>query len=85
MQVQPKTWEYNGKGNTIAGIKGLGVIADEIESILPNTVDTYKAKLNKDDENESDIKRFDATEITWLLVNAVKELKAEIDALKAAK
>ncbi len=84
-QVNPKTWVYNGKGETTAGTKGLGVIADEIESILPETVDTYKAKLNPSDTSETEIKRFDATEITWLLVNAVKELKAEIDALKAAK
>lgn len=83
MQVQPKTWEYNGKAGTLTGTKGLGVIADEIEQVLPNAVDTYKAKLNKDDATETDIKRFDATEITWLLVNSVKELKAELDAAKA--
>ena len=41
--------------------------------VLPDTVDTYRAKLNVEDEQETDIKRFDATEITWLLVNAVKE------------
>lgn len=83
MQVQPKTWDYNGKGGTVVGIKGIGVVADEIEKVLPNTVDTYKAKLNKDDATDTDIKRFDATEITWLLVNSVKELKAELDAAKA--
>lgn len=81
--INVKTWDYNGKAGTVAGTKGLGVIADEIMQVLPETVDTYKAKLNKDDAEESDIKRFDATEITWLLVNAVKELKAELDATKA--
>ena len=83
MQVQPKTWEFNGKGGTKLGSKGLGVIADEIQSVLPNTVDTYKSKLDITDANEIDIKRFDATEITWLLVNSVKELKTELDAAKA--
>ena len=82
-QVKVKTWEYNGKGNTIAGSKGLGVIADEIMQVLPDTVDTYKAKLNEGDEEETEIKRFDATEITWLLVNSVKELKARIETLEA--
>jgi hypothetical protein len=82
-QVNVKSWEYNGKAGTTAGTKGLGVIADEIMQVLPETVDTYKAKLNSDDEDEADVKRFDATEITWLLVNAVKELKAELDSVKA--
>jgi hypothetical protein len=82
-QVNVKTWEYNGKANTTDGLKGLGVIADEIMQVLPDTVDTYEAKLNADDETVTDIKRFDATEITWLLVNAVKELKTELDSVKA--
>jgi hypothetical protein len=82
-QVNVKTWDYNGKAGTTAGTKGLGVIADEIMQVLPNTVDTYKAKLNANDEVETDIKRFDATEITWLLVNSVKELKATVDAQAA--
>ena len=82
-QINPKTWVYNGKGNTTAGTKGLGVIADEVLSILPESVKTYKAKLNSSDSNDSDIKNFDATEITWLLVNAVKELKAGLDAANA--
>ena len=82
-QINPKTWVYNGKGGTTAGTKGLGVIADEVQSIIPESVDTYKAKLNKTDSGEVDIKRFDATEITWLLVNAVKELKAGLDAANA--
>jgi trimeric autotransporter adhesin len=81
-KVNVKTWEYNGKANTTAGTKGLGVIADEIMQILPNTVDTYASKMNPSDETLTDVKRFDATEITWLLVNAVKELKAEVDSLK---
>jgi hypothetical protein len=83
LQVRVRTWEYNGKGGTTQGTKGLGVIADEISQILPETVDTYEAKLNLDDDLTTNIKRFNATEITWLLVNSVKELKALIDAQAA--
>jgi hypothetical protein len=82
MQISVKEWTYNGKGGTTEGMKGLGVIADEIMAVLPNTVDTYQAKLNSDDQTETEIKKFDATEITWLMLNAIKELKAEIDLLK---
>ena len=83
MQVRVREWEYNGKGGTTEGLKGLGVVADEIETILPNTVETYEAKLEETDEEVTTIKKFDATEITWLLVNAVKELTQRIEALEA--
>jgi hypothetical protein len=83
MQVSVKEWEYNGKGGTPEGLKGLGVIADEVMLILPNTVENYKAKLNTDDEEDSDIKKFDATEITWLMLKSIQELKAIIDTQNA--
>lgn len=83
MQVRVCEWEYNGKGGTVEGEKGIGVIADEVMTILPNTVDTYDAKLNAEDKKTTAIKKFDATEITWLLVKAVQEQQAIITALEA--
>ena len=90
MQVRVREWEYNGKGSTTEGMKGLGVVADEVVTVLPNTVETYDAKLNADDEETTAIKKFDATEITWLLVKTVQEqqiiindLKARVEALEA--
>ena len=84
MQVRVREWEYNGKAGTVADTKSMGVVADEVQKILPDTVSTYKAKLNPQDEEDSDIKKFDATEITWLLVKAVQELSAKVTALEAA-
>lgn len=84
-QINVKEWEYNGKGGSSAGMKGIGVIADEVEKILPETVTTYKAKLNPEDEQETDIKQFDASEVVWLLVKSVQQLKAKIEALEASK
>ena len=83
MQVRVREWEYNGKGGTTEGMKGLGVIADEVMTVLPNTVETYDAKLNANDEETTAIKKFDATEITWLLVKTVQEQQALITALTA--
>jgi hypothetical protein len=79
MQVRVREWEYNGKGGTVEGTKGLGVVADEVMLVLPNTVDTYEAKLESDDEENTNIKRFDATEITWLLVKTVQQQQAVIE------
>jgi len=83
VQIQPKSFEFNGKGGSTDGLKSIGIIADEIELILPDTVETHKTLLNSSDEVETDIKYFDGSELTWLMVNAIKELKTEIDSLKA--
>ena len=83
MQVRVCKWVYNGKGGTTAGMAGIGVIADEVMNVLPDTVGTYEAKLDDGDEETTAIKEFDATEITWLLVKAVQEQQALIVALEA--
>lgn len=83
MQVRVREWEYNGKAGTVNDSKNIGVVADEIENVLPDTVSIYTAKLNEGDENDSQIKKFDASEVTWLLVKSLQELKAENDSLKS--
>jgi hypothetical protein len=51
----------------------LGVIAQELKEILPECVKT----------ESTGVMTVDADNLTWYLINAVKELKAELDALKA--
>ena len=53
----------------------LGVIAQEIEKVLPEVVKT---------QEDSGIKSVDPDHITWYLVNAIKELSAKVAALEAA-
>jgi hypothetical protein len=79
-QIQIKNFEYNGLGNTVENEKGLGVIADEIQQVLPDSVKTISTKLNSEDAENVDLKTFDNTEILYLLVNSVKELSAKVDA-----
>jgi hypothetical protein len=51
----------------------LGVIAQEIVQVLPDCVRTL----------ETGVMTVDPDNLTWYLVNAVKQLSAEVDALKA--
>ena len=51
----------------------LGVIAQEIEGVLPEVVETQT----------TGVKTVNPDNLTWYLVNAVKELSAENNALKA--
>lgn len=82
-QIQIKNFEFNGLGHSKAGQKGIGVIADEIEKVLPDTVSTIPTLLRPTDTERVDLRVFDSTELVYLLVNAVKELSAEVKALKA--
>jgi hypothetical protein len=46
-------------------------------------VENYEAKLNPEDEEVTAIKKFDATEITWLMLKSIQEQQAIITDLKA--
>ena len=52
----------------------VGVIAQEIESILPDVVTTI---------DPTGVKSVNSDNLPWYLVNAVKELSAEVEALKS--
>ena len=81
--INTVTYEYNGLAGTAKGAKYTGIIAQEIKEIFPETVSTYKEKLNEEDEEKTELYDFNASDLTFALINAVKELKAEIDLLKA--
>jgi hypothetical protein len=51
----------------------LGVIAQELQAVLPNCVK----------QESTGVMSVDADNLTWYLVNAIKELKAEFDAYKS--
>ena len=51
----------------------LGVIAQELQQVLPECVKT----------ESTGVMSVDADNLTWYMINAIKELKAEIDALKS--
>ena len=81
--VNTVTYEYNGLAGTAKGAKYTGIIAQEIKEIFPDTVKTYKAKLNEEDKEKTELYDFNSSDLTFALINAVKELKAEIDLLKS--
>jgi hypothetical protein len=76
--VRPVRYKYNGLGETIAGDKEyVGVIAQDIEKVLPFMVSSQKKKLHAGDKDTTDIKEVDPSAFTYMLVNAVKQLSEE--------
>jgi hypothetical protein len=82
-QVNPITYDYNGKGGIPAGPGGVSIIAQNLAPIFPECVGTYRAKLNPDDTEETDIYNYNGHAITFALINATKELAAKVEALEA--
>jgi hypothetical protein len=81
-QIQVRNFEYR-LSEEITELKSqdavqksgvqLGVIAQELQAVLPECVK----------EESTGVLTVDSDNLIWYLINAVKELKAELDALKA--
>ena len=84
-QIQVRNFEYRTKDEITdfenpeaamvkkEGVQ-LGVIAQEIEDIFPDIVKTHE---------ETGVKSVDPDNMTWYLVNAVKELSAKVEELES--
>ena len=66
------------------GKPSIGVIAQEVEEVIPEVVLT---NVNTDPATgeETEVKSVDYGKIVGVLINAINELKAEVDELKGGK
>lgn len=82
-QVRTVRFRYNGRAGTPAGQAGVGVIGQEIETIIPETIRRDTASVPNDAGLE-DLRVFDPSALTFVLINAVKELAGRVDHLEQA-
>lgn len=78
-QLRPVEFSY--KRDKLSAADHYGLIAQELEQVLPNIVDDSGLSEGA----VQNIKAVSYTELIPILIKAVQELKAEVDALKAAK
>ena len=62
------------------GLEGAGVVAQEVEKVMPSAVSDIK-ELNSEDT----VKTVEYNQLIGVLIEAVKELKAEVEELKGGK
>lgn len=79
MRVRPVSFRYNGKGGTPLGKKGVGIIGQEIEQVFPEMVDQVDGGKEFDHEN---LRIYNGSALTYVLVNAVKQLAEQVQELK---
>jgi hypothetical protein len=92
LQLRPITYVYKGNDTPTAdgesrhqqaaqsGQEFVGFVAQELEQIMPNMVSQHEGYI--DGEAVSDLRSVDISSLVYALVNSVRQLKAEIEALK---
>ena len=83
-QLKPRTFKFNGKHQMAVddGETHYGFVADEVLSVASQYVELTKDNI--DGERLDDVKTISTGKMIPMLVNAVKELSAEVTALKNA-
>jgi trimeric autotransporter adhesin len=78
--LKPVTYAYNGLGgNPDDGKRMIGLIAQDVEKTAPQLVGTRRVKLHPGDKTDTEIRTVDYGSLTYMLINAVKELKSRFD------
>lgn len=93
LQLHPVTYVYKGNDTATesgqsphrhaaeSGKEFVGFVAQELEQIFPNMVTKHEGFI--DGRRVTDLRDVDTAELIYALVNSVKQLKAEIEELKA--
>lgn len=70
-QIKPVKYRYNGKAGLPQDKEYIGVVAQEVQKVAPYMVNSFTYQDNAGSEEE--YLDFDATALTYILINAIKE------------
>lgn len=83
-EINPVWYKYNGKAGFVEDNKdNIGVIAQDIQKVAPYTVTSYKAKLDSNDTQDTNLLNFNSHALTFVLINSIKELNTRLDYLES--
>jgi len=77
-QLNGYTFEYLADGK-----KSAGVIAQEVEKVMPSAITESTLPLKVGDDDKTEYKTVQYDQLHGLMIEAIKELKAEIEELKS--
>ncbi|OFX18808.1 MAG: hypothetical protein A2033_11120 [Bacteroidetes bacterium GWA2_31_9] len=81
-QINPISFEYNGLGSTEAGYHKIGVLAQDVASIMPYTIDTIMMQLDTNSTDQTAILGFNSDALAYLSINSMKELDTRVTDLE---
>lgn len=83
LALKPVVFKFNGKGQTPDDGKDyVGFVAQDVREVLPELIITRPAKLNEGDAKDTEILNYDLGPVTFIMINAIKELAARLDKLE---
>jgi hypothetical protein len=83
LQLRPVNYRYRPNcGIAATATSYVGLIAQEVAAVLPDMVHTTNGII--DGQPVTDLMALDVNELQYVLLNAIKELSARIDALEGA-
>lgn len=80
-QIRAVTYRYKDSPISQAGKTQVGIIGQEVEQIFPYMV--RKVDTQTVEDLPEDTRIYNGSALTYVMVNAIKELSAELDRLKA--
>ena len=83
VRLRPVSFEYNGKANLPTDRRFVGLVADEVEAVLPQMVSRERLRRGMSVADEDDFMTLDTVPMIYALVNAVKELRQQVQELTA--
>lgn len=80
--VQTCIFKWNGLYDTQdTGRDVIGIIANQLQGVIPEAVYALKGRLRPDDPEETDILHYDIAPLVMTNVNAIKDLVATVNDL----
>jgi hypothetical protein len=77
-ELRPISAEWNGLANTRAGERVVSIIAQELQTVMPDAVAPFRAKLRPEDSMETELLAFDPMAIVSHLILAVQQLERRL-------
>lgn len=83
LDLDPVSFKYNGLGGTLDDDKEqIGLIAQDVQKVFPQLIHPQSRQLNSNDPKEIDLLTIDFRPLTFVIINAIKEIAARIDNLE---
>ena len=80
MRIRPVRFRYNGRFNTESKQEEVGILGQEIEQIFPYMVEKNNTILA--DDELKDLRIFNGSALTYVMVNAIQELAQRVQQLE---